>query len=505
MLQADGLRRARAALRESEARRSALFDVVHTVLEGLSDAADLPGSRGVMQSTLASVREVVDRRGLAPGVDERDESVLLAYAMFLQAESALLLRIERFDEVLRSRRELLALRERLVALAGPAARRERFERRRALAVAQVLIGDVAKARADLSEAERWYHDALALNEALVVEDPGDIGANDDLGYGYERLSDLAVRRGAVDEADRLARLRIERIDALASLPGAGLEQRYHQVRARRFLIEVAAARLTPAQSHELNERMRSLLASIEEVSPIERRLVLLQSAVEGLRIGERMEAADWAGADVLQRALETKLRDLAQRHPDDIEVGLELRRLRFARALVAVRLGDHAGGQQLMDAGLAELEQRHANAVGSDRRQLALEIASQLLERCNLLQNAGRSDTLRHAVVSGLETLDALDAEAVQTDHFLCQSIQLCLANHLRDGSFTGQGLARLAELVEARGCADEEFLVRLFRSLAGQDSDVVRRVAALLRTAIPPPSAPLEEVMRQVEPGAGE
>ncbi len=81
-----------------------------------------------------------------------------------------------------------------------------------LSIHYVLLGDAAQHRGDLATSERYYRLALAIDERLVADDPGNAHFQDNLAWSYDRIGLLAAQRGdpLVEEAFHRKQLHIMR-------------------------------------------------------------------------------------------------------------------------------------------------------------------------------------------------------------------------------------------------------------------------------------------------------
>jgi tetratricopeptide (TPR) repeat protein len=90
---------------------------------------------------------------------------------------------------------------------------------RQIAVFTNLLGTVVQRSGDLDEADRWFHQALAVNKALDNR-PGQANS-------YHALGVVALRRREVDEADRWHRMALEIYEDLGDRPAQATT--YHQL------------------------------------------------------------------------------------------------------------------------------------------------------------------------------------------------------------------------------------------------------------------------------------
>jgi tetratricopeptide (TPR) repeat protein len=71
---------------------------------------------------------------------------------------------------------------------------------RDLSVSYERLGDVAVSAGKLDDARTWFDKALAVTKALAAADPSNTDWQRDLSVSYERLGDVAVSAGKLDDA-----------------------------------------------------------------------------------------------------------------------------------------------------------------------------------------------------------------------------------------------------------------------------------------------------------------
>ena len=71
---------------------------------------------------------------------------------------------------------------------------------RDLSVSYNRLGDVAVAQGKLEEAAEAYGESLAISKKLAEGDPTNTGWQRDLSVSYDKLGDVAVAQGKLEEA-----------------------------------------------------------------------------------------------------------------------------------------------------------------------------------------------------------------------------------------------------------------------------------------------------------------
>lgn len=346
---------------ESRQRQAIVSSAVRAVTRATSSALPklntLIGTAAVRSELLSEFERLNEDLRRVAG----DDPVLLtARADLLEALSDLA-RIEvRFDDALRQRREALAIRQHMHELA-PAD----VERARKLATALVLVGDVFGERGDTAESEKWYRDALAVQQRAAAVAAHDAGLLDDLVWSAVRLGNTARKQDRATEAE--AHLR----EALELL----------------------------AESERRNFDRRMLLHARQEV------------------LGQLMLIAEIAAPESVEALLEQRLaclRELLALNPGDVLVGVRLMIAADGLAHQLVSRNECAAGRRVHDQCLSDLASQAALAeadVGWTTTRLWLELGRARLERAEGASQAvlARCGRIRAA-------LDALPAAFAAAD-----------------------------------------------------------------------------------------
>ncbi len=188
LLAAHGLVRAHLSARAERFHLHQTRSIAGYLARDFAASLDrLSGSREVRAALLERLRSHVEQlRAENPG----DIELMTAHADILTHLSDMAAEVDRHDEAMGLRKRALALRETLVA-----AEPDNGERRAALSIIKVKIGDLHNGRLDRETAGRWYYEALAIDETLAAAVPDDVHYLSNLAFSYLRLGALVLNNG----------------------------------------------------------------------------------------------------------------------------------------------------------------------------------------------------------------------------------------------------------------------------------------------------------------------
>ncbi len=499
-----GLKRATDALQVSETRRVGALELISRLIQTIHEVKELSGGRSVVKKVIPFVRQMVEQYDLRPSVAEQDPRVLSPWADLLAAEGDLLQSDGQRDGAERNFRDVLGVRRQLSAMPTSDVALT-VARARALSVAQVRIGDVAKDGGEYDAAARWYSPALQIDEALVAEHPATIGCLDDLCYSYERHADLAQLRGDPTAAIAWADKHIGAVERLVELcdkaldPARAMEARFHLARALFGRIDfgpVGTQRETLMRAH----RQASELAANPQA---DRRTRLLEIAtcfplaqLEGGDGNRDRELALLTYASEQSRRLEAE-------HPGDVEVWVRRWRAESGVAGVLSSLGQVADAVTRFDAVIAAFEARRRRLpeASLERDELEESLVAIRAQSLHAIDTLPDDERLRSAIRETLLLADQLVARRPTREAAAFEALFLCFYDGSIRMGFFENGLERLDVYFDAYDARRRDFVGLILGMLhTHHHDDEAARVVAFLRAKRPdwPPS--IEAALRVVE-----
>ena len=483
-----GLARATDALRQSEERRTGSLELIASLITRVRQLVDLPGGGKLRDLALADVRAMVDHYQLQRAAADDDPRLLAAWATFLDAEGDLLLRAHQFDEAGERWREALSLRERLAG-EPTTATETAIARQRAWSVAQVKLGDVAKERGDWKEARRWYEQVLARDEALVERHPDHAGCLDDLGYGYARLADLALKELDFARATTLSLQRIDYLTRLAARPDARDEWRLQLAEACLYWIEFSEV---PRGSVDFRRRAAAATAALDAIAApetLERRIELLRGGLEMAAVWGHIHLGESEQGLTRLAAVRQRLERLAAAHPDDRDAWMRLRTGERTLSVLESSRGRHdtacAGVAAVVEA-LRKRVTASANAGDAAADEwFAGHLMQALNDQAANLERAGRTEPAIATLRELLAEVDRLRPFAIDRFSLVTREATTCLSLPFAPPDLVADGERRLRAAIA-------EHPRRAFEWLAASAAENAKKqTSESLRVACSPSSAP--------------
>lgn len=186
-----------SSIRLVEAEQATVYYLLDNVLHNLEGRlGTLESRRRLAHEILAKVESYARR--------SPDDLALSAFARSLYAVQNVERESACYDVALPHATRELEIRDQLSRAApdDPA-------RSAALSLAIVRVGDLHGAMGRTADQRSHYERAMAIDRRLYAEDPNDVHHLSNLAYSCQRLSDLALRSGDVDVAERLAREQVQ--------------------------------------------------------------------------------------------------------------------------------------------------------------------------------------------------------------------------------------------------------------------------------------------------------
>jgi len=153
-----------------------------------------------------------------------------------------------------------ALREGLVAEGAD------LESRTHLSQIQARLGEVAGLLGDVAGERTWYERAFELDRALVAEHPGNLELLEDLGWSLERMTGLAIRAYAWDEAEAWSAWRLADAARLVEQEPDNWKFLYNACQAHLLAKNVAKER-APAEVEAHEREFLRLARRLHELQP----------------------------------------------------------------------------------------------------------------------------------------------------------------------------------------------------------------------------------------------
>ncbi len=329
--------------KERENRR--LRDWSAATVQALVALADVPGSDDARDRLSALVVE--ELRGI---VRDDDPTMLGLWADALCRRSDILRERGTMAEAAELREQALSAAMRVVEL-----RPDSATDRRRLARTMVLVGDVARETSRPRIAEARYRDAHAIFIDLAARDAGDAAFEIPLLWSYDRLIDVAMSEGRIDESRVL-------VDAMHDLsrrldPSRNeIDVLQARIAARSRAIYVGTLHGERIDTRAARDANLRDCAALNRLAPENRTYEIMYAlecrngAVEQLAAGDRTRSDELFGESL------ATLRRLVSREPGYLDGWARLAESAIEFARTRARAGDFAAAAAAADEALAASE-----------------------------------------------------------------------------------------------------------------------------------------------------